>query len=129
MTFSHLRALVVDDNKTDQLIAQENLKAIGITSAVAFNGTEAIHLLLKESFDFVLMDISMPDQDGVDAVRWIRDMHEPKVKDIPIFALTSHSTAAHGREILDAGFNAHLVKPLMVEKIEPLLNKHFWSRT
>lgn len=128
MQFNTLRALVVDDNKTDQLIAQECLKAIQITSSTAFTGPDAIRLLSKETFDFVLMDISMPGQDGVDAVRWIRDMNDAKIKVIPIFALTSHSTEAHGREILEAGFNAHLAKPLSIEKLEPLLKKHFWSR-
>ena len=67
-----LRALVVEDDRMIQTIIKANLASVGISSIVAGNGIEAIKAIKDDSFDFVLMDIRMPDQDGLDATRWIR---------------------------------------------------------
>jgi len=127
MKFDHLNALVVDDDEAVRVIVNNRLKHLGVKCTSVTTGTEAIQKLSEETFDFVVMDISMPEQDGLDAVRWIRDLDDKNKKDIPIFALTSYSTADHTQEIIDAGFNEHLVKPLQVDQLVAILKKYFWK--
>ena len=125
--FSKLTALVVDDDTVLQMMMEKELITKGIRSVVASNGYEALLMLQKESFDFVLMDISMPEQDGMDTARWIRDLKNTRNQNIPIFAVTSFGDKEHTREILDAGFNEHLVKPFELSQLVKLLEKYFWA--
>jgi len=121
-----LRALVVEDDRLIQTIIKANLDSVGIKSIVADNGVEAVKAMKGNNFDFVLMDICMPDQDGLDATRWIRDVEfNSTVRHVPIFALTTYSSEEHTNEILDAGMDEHLVKPFHLEKLLPLLDKYF----
>jgi len=128
MNFDHLTALIVDDDDAVHLIVERNLRSIGIKATPVSTGTEAIKKLAEQDFDFIIMDISMPEQDGLDAARWIRDLNDRKRKDLPIFALTSFSSEEHTKEILEAGFNAHLVKPLQLENLTALLEKYFGKK-
>jgi len=123
-----LKALVVDDDATTRSIIRINLAHIGIDSILAGNGLEAIEALRNNRFDFIMMDINMPRQDGLDATRWIREVQGAD-KDIPIFALTSYGSEDHTREILQAGLNEHLVKPFNMHSLLPILEKYFWNRT
>ena len=124
----NLTALIVEDDPILQLLHQKALKALSIDSRIAGTGVEAIAALKDSSFDFILMDINMPDQDGLDAARWIREEKSIKDRDILIFALTSFSSREHTREILDAGMNEHLTKPLNNDELKRLLQKYFWSK-
>jgi CheY-like chemotaxis protein len=128
MKFDHLTALIVDDDDAVHLIVERNLRSIGVKSVAVSTGTEAIKKLDAQEFDFIIMDINMPEQDGLDAARWIRDLNDRKRKDLPIFALTSFGSEEHTKEILEAGFNAHLVKPLQLENLAALLEKYFGNR-
>lgn len=125
--YSKLAALIVDDDAVLRLIMTKELDSVGIKSLAVSNGTEAILSLKKSKFDFILMDISMPGQDGLDATRWIREMVETSNNGIPIFAVTSFSSEEHTREILDAGFNEHFIKPFDLNKILESLDKYFWK--
>jgi len=124
----NLTALIVEDDPVLQLLHQRALKVLSIDSQIAGTGVEAIQALKDFAFDFILMDINMPDQDGLDAARWIRDEQNLKNRDVLIFALTSFSSREHTREILHAGMNEHLTKPLDNEQLKGLLNKYFWSK-
>jgi len=124
----NLTALIVEDDPILQILHQKALKALSINSRVAGTGVEAIEALKDSKFDFVLMDINMPDQDGLDAARWIREEQSIKDRDVLIFALTSFSSREHTREILNAGMNEHLTKPLDNDELKRLLQKYFWSR-
>lgn len=124
--YSKLSALIVDDDPVIRVVMSKELGTVGIKSAVASNGTEAIQRLKNSKFDFILMDISMPEQDGLDATRWIRDMQDAS-NSVPIFAITSYSTEEHTAEILEAGFNEHFTKPFDLEKLLPILDKYFWA--
>jgi CheY-like chemotaxis protein len=121
-----LRALVVEDDRVIQTLIKANLESIGIPTVVAANGIEAIEAIKSDSFDFVLMDIRMPSQDGLDATRWIRDIEIDKtVRHVPIFALTSYDSAEHTKEIIDAGMDEHLTKPFRLENLMRILDKYF----
>jgi CheY-like chemotaxis protein len=124
--YSKLKALIVDDEPILRMVMSKELESVGIKSAVASTGVEAIQNLKNSKFDFVLMDISMPDQDGLDAARWIRDLQDASTS-IPIFAVTSYSTEEHTAEILNAGFNEHFVKPFDLQKLLVILDKYFWA--
>ncbi len=125
----YLRALIVDDDPVLQMLHQKLLRSLYIDSIVAGTGIEAIQAIQNLSFDFVLMDINMPEQDGLDAARWIRDEKKLNNRDILIFAVTSFSSAEHTKEILLSGMNEHLRKPLDPEELKRLLEKYFWSKT
>lgn len=121
-----LKALVVEDDRMVQTIIKANLESIGIPTIIAGNGVEAIEAIKTNSFDFVLMDIRMPDQDGLDATRWIRDIEIGNtVRHVPIFALTSYDSPEHTQEIIDAGMDEHLIKPFRLENFMKILDKYF----
>lgn len=126
VNYTKLNALVVDDDPVLQLVMKKELQSVGITSITASNGAEAIESLKNSKFDFILMDISMPGQDGLDAARWIRDMADTANNGIPIFAVTSFSSQEHTTEILEAGFNEHFTKPFDLTKLLRSLDKYFW---
>jgi|SRR5690606_4771228 len=121
-----LRALIVEDDRMVQTIIKANLASIGISSHAAGNGIEAIEAIKTDKFDFVLMDIRMPDQDGLDATRWIRDIEFTNaLRYVPIFALTSYSSEEHTQEIREAGMDEHLVKPFRLDSFVKILDKYF----
>jgi CheY-like chemotaxis protein len=121
-----LKALVVEDDRVIQTVIKANLESIGIPTVIAGNGIEAIEAIKSDAFDFVLMDIRMPDQDGLDATRWIRDVEiDRTVRHVPIFALTTYSSGEHTQEILDAGMDEHMVKPFRLDIFVKILDKYF----
>ena len=125
-TVSGLKALVVEDDRLIQAVIKANLESIGIPTVIAGNGIEAIKAIKGGTFDFVLMDIRMPDQDGLDATRWIRDVEiDSTVRHVPIFALTTYDSSEHTQEILDAGMDEHMVKPFKLETFLKILDKYF----
>jgi len=124
----NLKALIVEDDPILQLLHQKALKSLSIDSKVAGTGVAAIEALKDSTFDFILMDINMPEQDGLDAARWIREEQNLNNRDILIFALTSFSSREHTKEIIHAGMNEHLTKPLNNEELRKLLDKYFWSK-
>lgn len=126
--YSNLTAIIVEDDPTNQVITQAVLEKIGIVCDVADSGEEAIKILKEKDYDFALMDINMPGPDGLDTGKWIRAFSDSHDRFMPIFALTSYDSAEHTTEILNAGINEHLTKPLSLEKIQPLLDKYFWQK-
>ena len=123
---SGLKALVVEDDLTIQAVIKANLESIGIPTVIAGNGLEAIEAIKSDVFDFVLMDIRMPEQDGLDATRWIRDVEVDKtVRHVPIFALTTYNSVEHTKEILDAGMDEHMIKPFRLDVFLKILDKYF----
>jgi len=124
----NLKALIVDDDHLVQFLNKKVLNALGIEADIANNGFEAIVRLKHASYDFLLMDINMPEQDGLDTARWIRDDRNQAYRDIPIFALTSYGSLAHTLEIKDAGINEHLQKPLDSKLLTAILKRYFRNK-
>lgn len=118
-----LNVLIVDDDPIMQLVVEKKLDTVTFLHKTVGNGLEAIEALKTKQFDFVLMDINMPQQDGLDAIRWLRDSEDDYYKNIPVFALTTYSTPDHTTEILEAGMNGHLVKPFDLDKLKELLKQ------
>ena len=104
------RILVVEDNEINQLVAREMLANAGLEVTLAENGVEALRLLDEQPFDLVLMDIQMPEMDGLTATARLRG--DPRFADLPIIAMTAHAMNGDVQKSLAAGMNAHLTKPI-----------------
>jgi len=106
-----LRILLAEDNKINQQFATILLQKAGHRVEVAENGHQAVDAIRREQFDVVLMDIQMPELDGVKATRQIRALPAPKC-DVPIIAMTAHAMAGAREEYLAAGMNDYISKPV-----------------
>jgi signal transduction histidine kinase/DNA-binding response OmpR family regulator len=106
-----LRILLAEDNKINQQFASVLLSKAGHSVEVAENGHQAVDAVRRSDFDVVLMDIQMPELDGVGATREIRLLPGPKGS-IPIIAMTAHAMAGAREEYLDAGMNDYISKPV-----------------
>ena len=116
-----LRVLVAEDNRVNQLLIQRLLEKIGCQVILAHNGTEAVTMAQSEELDIVLMDLHMPDVDGVSATRQIRETESGKR--VPIVALTA-DTANGVREICEsAGMDDYLCKPVHAEALSATLGR------
>ena len=105
-----MRVLLAEDNEINQMIATAFLTEKGIIVEIANNGLEAIEALEKDSYDVVLMDIQMPEMDGLTATAEIRK--NPKFKDLPIIAMTAHAMPGDRELSLESGMIDHLTKPI-----------------
>ncbi|WP_416336527.1 response regulator [Dechloromonas sp. A34] len=105
------RVLVVEDIAINRTIAVALLQRVGLSVGVATQGQEALDLLQKEDFRLVLMDIQMPVMDGLTATRAIRAI--PRLRHLPVIAMTAHATAEDQQQTLAAGMNEHLTKPII----------------
>jgi signal transduction histidine kinase/CheY-like chemotaxis protein/HPt (histidine-containing phosphotransfer) domain-containing protein len=111
---SALRILLVEDNATNTYVATTLLADAGHDVRHAANGRQAVELALREGFDVILMDISMPEMNGLDATRIIRNTAGLNGK-TPIIALTAHAVSGDEEKFLSAGMNGYLTKPIRQE--------------
>ncbi len=110
-----LRVLIAEDNPINQEILIALLKDMGVRSAVASNGQEAVDMFMADpTFDAIFMDVQMPDMDGYTATRHIRQCGLPGAATIPIIAMTAHAMRGDADKSLAAGMSAHLTKPVDV---------------
>ena len=106
------RILLVEDNTVNQRVAMAMLKAAGLGVTLAENGRIALDILAaQEHFDVILMDIHMPEMDGITAARKIRELPQPQC-DTPIIALTANAMKGDREKYLDAGMNDYVSKPV-----------------
>jgi len=123
-TLQGMKILVAEDNKINQMIMRELLISVGCETTFADNGIKALQCLKKDVFDVVLMDIQMPEMDGLTATAQIRS--DPHLASLPVLAMTANVGAEHVEESLKAGMNAHLAKPVDVKKLYSALVK--WGK-
>jgi len=102
--------LLVEDNALNQQVASELLEAAGLRVTVAENGRQGVDAALAASYDLVLMDIQMPEMDGLEAARAIRG-HD-QLRQLPIVAMSAHAMAGDKEKSLKAGMNGHITKPI-----------------
>ncbi len=106
-----LRVLLVEDNRVNQMVAMAMLKLDGHRIDIAENGLEAISAVLRKEFDVILMDMQMPQMDGLDATREIRALGG-RASQTPIIAMTANAMIEHRRLCMDAGMDDFLSKPI-----------------
>lgn len=117
VSLSGVRILIAEDNELNAMIAQELLTQVGAEVKTVENGRLAVDFFLDpaaEPVDLILMDIRMPVMDGLEAARRIRASGHPRAGSIPILALTANGLEEDNQEILEAGMNERLSKPLSV---------------
>ncbi|WP_072797478.1 response regulator [Fibrobacter sp. UWT2] len=110
--FKEAKILLVEDNQMNQELAVSLLNSVGLTAMIANNGKEALDMLKKDAFDMVLMDIQMPIMDGLTATKKIRAREDEYFKKVPILAMSARAFQKDTEECLEAGMNAHIVKPI-----------------
>jgi len=116
-----LKILVVEDNRVNQHLILALLRKRGHATAVAGNGVEALAALERDSYDLALMDIQMPEMDGLEAVRRIRETEGPSGRHLPVVAMTARAMAGDRETILAAGMDDYLEKPIQIDRLDAVL--------
>ena len=109
--------LLVEDNEINQKVALNLLHRDGHTVTVAVTGREAVELAASTRFDVVLMDIQLPEMDGVEATRAIRALPDPRRASVPVVALTANAMPGDARHYLDNGMSDVLTKPIDPDRL------------
>ncbi len=118
------RILIAEDNLINQKVLQALIDTSAFAMTIAENGEEVVALYKAESFDIVLMDISMPLMDGMQATALIRAFELETGKDrTPIIALTAHAMAGDRERFIEAGMDDYLSKPLDKQSLANVLEK------
>ena len=123
---SDIKVLLAEDNLVNQKVALAVLKKMGLTADLANNGLEAVHAAQAKLFDLILMDCQMPEMDGFEASRLIRETEMPGRR-TPIIALTANAMVGDRERCLEAGMDDYLAKPIRVPDLEEALRRwlHF----
>jgi two-component system, OmpR family, aerobic respiration control sensor histidine kinase ArcB len=121
--------LVVEDSFIAAKAAQVSLKRLGCASNIAENGTQAIKMVQNNNYDLILMDIGLPDFDGVETTKRIRALNDSKISQVPIVALTGLANNSEKREeSLAVGMQEVLTKPLPQSKLETILQEYVFNK-
>jgi len=119
-TIKGKRILLVEDNELNAEIAKTVLEDVGALITRAENGQQALELFKEKpagTFDVILMDLMMPVMDGYTATRKIRELERSDAKTVPIIAMTANAFQEDAEKCIAVGMNAHLAKPLDIEKV------------
>jgi CheY-like chemotaxis protein len=116
------RILVVEDNPINQKVAARQLETLHLQADVVGSGKEALEMLQLADYDLVLMDCAMPEMNGYEATRAIRQMAGP-VADIPIIAMTADAVTGARERCLDAGMNDYVSKPVKMDHLERCIGR------
>ena len=125
--FSGLRILIVEDDEFNRLLAEQQLKESGLCLEFAENGRVAVTKASSEHFALILMDMQMPELNGLEATRLIRQL--PNYQLTPIIAMTANAFNEDRQACLSAGMNDHLSKPVITEKLFTMLLKWLTKST
>lgn len=121
---SGVRVLLAEDNLLNQQVASELLSDVGVQVMVAGNGRIAVEMAQAQTFDAILMDMQMPEMDGVDATRTLQAM--PGWNHTPIIAMTANAMNADRKRCLDAGMVDFVPKPIEPEQLFQTLLRWTW---
>ena len=122
-----LRILLAEDDHFNQRLAVALLEKWGHTVTLATNGRNAIAAWKAGEFDLIVMDVQMPDMDGLEATRLIREAELQPGKHIPVVAITAHALAGDRQMCLDAGMDGYASKPLRIAELHREIAQFFES--
>jgi CheY-like chemotaxis protein len=112
-----LDVLLVEDSLVNQRLAAAVLHKGGHRVTVADNGREALQVLATRSFDVILMDIQMPELDGFEATRRIREQEHLTGRHVPIIAMTAHAMQGDRERCLEGGMDEYISKPIHAQRL------------
>ena len=121
------RILVVEDNDINRMLLEDMLVRQGHRVSCAVGGAEGVEALQHERYDLILMDISMPGLDGIEALGQIRS--RKLAEGVEIIALTAHGAGDDQRRILDAGFTEILIKPVTLARLAMVIDRYTGQKT
>jgi signal transduction histidine kinase/ActR/RegA family two-component response regulator len=120
-SLTSLRVLLAEDNAVNAFLASVLLRKVGHHVTHVKTGREALDTLAQHRFDLVLMDVQMPDMDGLEATAEIRRLEARTARHIPIVAFTAHAMAEDRKRFLDAGADGYLTKPFSPEQLHAVI--------
>lgn len=120
--------LVAEDNPVNQKVALLQLRELGFFATVVGNGQEAIDVLRQAEFDAVLMDCQMPEMDGFEATKRIRQWEKEVGRHVPIIAMTASALSSDRDKCLAVGMDDYLAKPVTYDKLDSVLFKWVESK-
>ncbi len=115
--------LVAEDNEVNQFVVMQILEGLNLPHEIAANGRLAVESWQRRKPSLVLMDVSMPEMNGLIATQKIRDLEQNTGMRTPIIGLTAHALKGDEERCLDAGMDAYLTKPVSAEKLENMITK------
>ena len=118
-----LLILLAEDNLVNQRVAVGLLEKRGHSVVIANNGNEAVQAVANQRFDLVLMDVQMPEMDGIEATRWIRQTEAAGGEHTPIVAMTAHAMKGDRERCLEAGMDDYLTKPIHVQEMVKTIHR------
>lgn len=124
---TELKILVAEDNRINQRIAILTFKQLGVSIDIASNGLEALEKYRKKQYDLILMDMQMPEMDGLEATSEIRTFEqESKMSHRAIIVALTGSEPTEKRDVcLEAGMNDYMEKPIQEKLLRSLMAKFF----
>jgi CheY-like chemotaxis protein/HPt (histidine-containing phosphotransfer) domain-containing protein len=124
-TLSNIKVLIAEDNEVNKLLVKRMLEHWGMSYETASNGFEVLELIKANIFNIVLMDIQMPNKNGIDAAREIRNLADETKKNIPIIALTANALKGEEKKYEEVGMNDFLTKPFKEKELLAVLERVF----
>lgn len=121
--FNEVKVLIVEDNPINQIVTKENLEKIGCLVDVVGSGKDAISIYTDHEYDFIFMDIQMPDMDGYEATEKLRNL-EKNGKKSCIIALTANAMPEDREKCLNAGMDDYIPKPIEPGTLGDMIRKH-----
>ena len=122
-----MRVLIAEDNRINLVVTLRMLEKHGFQVLVAKNGREALEILQWETVDLILMDVQMPEMDGLEATRRIRELERKTGAHVPILAMTANALQGDRDKCLGSGMDGYLTKPVqsnqLYQAIEDVLAK------
>lgn len=118
------RILLVEDNKINQIVAAKFLSNWGLVVEIADNGKIAVEMILKNEYDLVLMDLQMPEMDGYQATKVIREFEHERFQHLPIIALTASAMQPIQAQVKAVGMNDFISKPFQPDDLFTKLRRH-----
>jgi CheY-like chemotaxis protein len=121
--YAALRILLAEDNVVNQTFAIAILKKMGHQVALAVNGAEAVSKWSEGEFDLIIMDVQMPEMDGFEVTKRIREQERISGAHIPIIAMTAHAMSGDSKLCIDAGMDEYVSKPVNRKTLEQAIHR------
>ena len=119
----NVKVLLAEDNEVNQLLARSILMYWGVEARIANTGNEVMELMKTEDFDVILMDIQMPDKNGLEATQEIRMLADERKKHVPIIALTANALKGEEKKYIEVGMDDFLTKPFSEKELYEVISR------